>query len=112
MILWGDGSPLRQLIYSEDLARLIIWALENWNLDKPFMAVNPKEHSVLEIATIICKEMGISSEKLILDLNKPTGQFKKTASTDAPDDFKFMDLSTGIEKTVTWFNKNYPNIRS
>jgi GDP-L-fucose synthase len=112
MILWGDGSPLRQLIYSEDLARLIIWALENWNLDKPFMAVNPKEHSVLEIATIICKEMGISSEKLILDLNKPTGQFKKTASTDAPDDFEFMDLSTGIGKTVTWFNKNYPNIRS
>src|SRR3990167_6238000 len=30
-IIAGSGKPLRQFIYSEDLAKLILWILENYN---------------------------------------------------------------------------------
>jgi GDP-L-fucose synthase len=33
-VIWGDGSPLRQFIHSEDLANNIIWSIENWKEDK------------------------------------------------------------------------------
>lgn len=110
-IVWGDGTPLRQFIYSEDLAKLILWALENWKSDIPFMAVNPKEYSVKEVAFLIAKIFEIDEKSIIFDINKPSGQFKKTASTDAPKDFKFTSLEEGLRKTINWFIENYETAR-
>jgi len=110
-IVWGDGTPLRQFIYSEDLAKLILWALENWKSDIPFMAVNPLEYSVKDIALIIAKHLDISEERIKFDSTKPSGQFKKTASTDAPVDFKFTLIEEGIKKTIDWFISNYETAR-
>lgn len=111
MVIWGDGSPLRQVIYSQDLARLILWSLDNWKNELPFMAINKNEHSILEIAKVICKYFDIPDEDLIFDDTKPMGQFRKPAITNAPDEFNFTDLNLGIEKTIDWFINNYENIR-
>ena len=111
MVIWGDGSPLRQVIYSDDLARLIIWSLNNWKKDEPFMAINKTEHSILKIAKMICEKMDISDNDIIFDSTKPMGQYRKPAISDAPDDFKFTDLGVGIEQTIDWFINNYNNIR-
>ena len=110
-VIWGDGKPLRQFIYSDDLARAILWALENWKSDIPFMAVNPLEYSVKDIALIIAKHLDISEERIKFDVTKPSGQFKKTASTDAPVDFKFTPIEDGIKKTIDWFISNYETAR-
>ena len=111
MIIWGDGSPLRQVIYSDDLAKLIIWSLDNWKNDDPFMAINPIEHSTLNIAKIICNNLNISDSDIIFDPKKPMGQFRKPAISNAPDNFEFTDLEIGIKKTINWFINNYNNIR-
>jgi len=111
MVIWGDGSPLRQVIYSDDLARLIIWSLNNWKKDEPFMAINKTEHSILKIAKMICEKMDISDNDIIFDSTKPMGQYRKPAISDAPDDFEFTDLGVGIEQTIDWFINNYNNIR-
>jgi GDP-L-fucose synthase len=111
MIVWGDGSPLRQVIYSDDLAKLIIWSLDNWRNDDSFMAINPLEHSILNIAKIICKNLGISYDDIIFDSEKPMGQYRKPAISNAPIDFEFTDLEIGIKNTIQWFIENYNNIR-
>lgn len=111
MVVWGDGSPLRQLIYSRDLAKLILWAIDNWKEDSPFMAVNPKEYSILEVAQEICKNYNINPNKIILDSTKPLGQHKKPAITHAPKDFNFTSLEEGVELTVKWFKGSYKNAR-
>jgi GDP-L-fucose synthase len=111
MVIWGDGSPLRQVIYSEDLARLIMWSLDNWKSDEPFMAINKQEHSILEIAKIICNKLDIDFNNIIFDNTKPMGQYRKPAISNVPENFEFTDLSDGIEKTVKWFQENYKNIR-
>jgi GDP-L-fucose synthase len=69
MVVWGDGSPLRQVIHSDDLAKLILWSLDNWRQDEPFMAINPNEHSILEISNIICKTLEISDDEENRDSN-------------------------------------------
>jgi GDP-L-fucose synthase len=111
MVIWGDGSALRQVIYSQDLAKLILWSLDNWKNKLPFMAINKHEHSILEIAKVICNHFEIPNEDLIFDETKPMGQFRKPAITNAPDEFIFTDLKLGIEKTIDWFINNYENIR-
>lgn len=111
MVIWGDGSPLRQIIYSDDLAKLIIWSLENWKDEEPFMAINPSEITILEIAKEICKNFNINDNDLMFDSEKPKGQHRKPAESNAPSEFKFTELSDGIKETINWFLENYPNIR-
>jgi GDP-L-fucose synthase len=111
MVIWGDGSPLRQIIYSDDLAKLILWSLENWEDDEPFMAINPNEITILEIAKEICKNFNINDDDLIFDSEKPKGQHRKPAASNAPSEFKFTELSDGITETINWFLENYPNVR-
>lgn len=111
MVVWGDGSPLRQVIYSEDLAKLIMWSLENWKNDEPFMAINRNEHSILNIAKLICNSFEIYDDDIIFDSSKPMGQYRKPAISNAPNDFKFTDLEVGINETVEWFKQNYIRIR-
>jgi len=111
MVVWGDGSPLRQVIYSEDLAKLIIWSLNNWTSDDPFMAINPIEDSILDIAKIICNTFDIKDNDIIFDPTKPMGQHKKPAITNAPVGFEFKNLNDGIKDTVEWFIQNYKEVR-
>ena len=93
------------------MAKLIIWSLNNWKHDEPFMAINPNEITILEIAKEICKNFNINEEDLMFDDTKPKGQHRKPAVSDATSEFKFTPLSDGIKNSVDWFLNNYPNIR-
>lgn len=110
-LVWGDGTPLRQFIHSKDIAKNILWALENWNEDRHFMAVNENEYSVMDMVKIIAKKMQISNDNLIFDSSKPKGQFRKPAKTDIPNDYQFINIEDGISDTIDWFINNYDNIR-
>ncbi len=109
--VWGDGTPLRQFIYSEDLAKVILWTIDNWKEEKPFMAVNEKEYSIKEIVDIIARRFLISEDRIKYDISKPKGQFRKPAKSDIPEDFVFTPLEEGINKTINWFILNYENAR-
>lgn len=109
-VIWGDGSPLRQFVYSEDMARLIVWSLDNWNSEKHCMMIDETEVSVMDVARIISKKFGFNENDLIFDETKPKGQFRKPAASDIKD-FKFKPIGDGINETIDWFIKNYENIR-
>ena len=88
-----------------------MWALENWNKDLPFMAINEREYSVEEIALIIARIFDIDKERIKFDSTKPSGQFRKPAKTDLPSTFKFTPIEEGIKISIDWFIKNYNNAR-
>jgi len=104
--IWGDGTPLRQFLFSDDLADIIIWAIDNWDYDPPLMAINEKEYSISEVVEIICKRFNISQNMVYYNKNKPNGVAKKPALSDISF-FKFTDLETGINKTIDWYLENY-----
>lgn len=110
-VVWGDGSPLRQFIHSKDLAKIILWSIDNWNNDIPFMAVNDNEHSVMDIVKIVAKKFDIDSDKLIFDETKPRGQFRKPAKSDIPKDYEYINIEQGITETIDWFINNYKTLR-
>jgi GDP-L-fucose synthase len=110
-VVWGDGSPLRQFIHSKDLSKNILWAIDNWNSEIPFMAVNNNEHSVMDIVKIVTKKFGINKNNIIFDETKPRGQFKKPAKSDIPENFKYINLDEGLNKTIDWFINNYNTLR-
>jgi GDP-L-fucose synthase len=115
-IISGTGKPLRQFIYSEDLAKLIIWTLENYHgKDSIILSVGEDEEvSIGYIAKLIALYMG-HMDTIVFDTTKPDGQYKKTADNSKlmklllreKNDFRFTSIEDGLLHTVKWFVDNY-----
>jgi GDP-L-fucose synthase len=108
-IVAGDGSPLRQFIFSHDLAKLIIWAFKNYSdIKKSLMMIPPhNEYSIKDVSIMIANAMKFPIEKIIFDTSLSNGQYKKTAEVYKNTDFNFTELNEGIIKTVEWFCEHY-----
>ncbi len=118
-IVWGSGTPLRQFIYSEDLAELILWTLFETKEKEPIiLSVSEEDEiSIADVAKLISKEFDYPLE---FDATKSDGQFKKTADNSKfkklyqdsiGSTYKFTSMKEGINKSVKWFIDNYDNAR-
>lgn len=78
LIVKGSGKPLRQFIYSEDLAKLIEVILLHYNNAEPIiLSVGEEDEcSIGDVAEIIAKNNNIEIE---YDIDGADGQYKKTA---------------------------------
>jgi GDP-L-fucose synthase len=104
--VWGDGSPMRQFVYSEDMSKIIQWAIDNWRSERPLMAINEREYTIKEVVNIISDRFNISEDRIKYDITKPIGQLRKPAKSDI-EWFDFTPLDVGINKTIDWFIENY-----
>lgn len=114
LVVWGSGKPLREFVYSKDIGKLILWAMDKYNEEEPIIFTNSRENSIKELVNAVLKEMDFHG-KFIFDKTKPDGQFRKPSDNSKLKkylpDFKFTPLDVGIKNTVKWFIKNYPNVR-
>lgn len=112
-IVAGTGSPVRQFIFSVDLAKIIIKLLE---MDyKETIIVSPEQEvSIYDITKLIANKFGYV-DRIKFDTTKPDGQYKKTASNkklkDVLPGFKFTDIKDGLNNTIDWFIENQNKIR-
>lgn len=115
-IIMGSGTPLRQFIYSLDLAKLIVWVMTNYDeVDPIILSVDPEDEvSIKQVAELIAKSLDFT-EPLTYDTTKSDGQHKKTASNaklrSFLPDFKFTPLETAMKETVDWFVSNFDTAR-
>ena len=112
---WGDGSPLREFTYSEDIAKILLFLLENYNDPEPINIGNTGEHSIKEIVGLVCSIMDYDGE-VRWDTSRPSGQHRKPSSNqkllDLGWDKKWhTSLEKGLTKTCEWVKDNYPLIR-
>lgn len=115
--IYGSGKPLRQFIYSLDLAKLIIWVLHNYQSIEPIILSTDEkdEVSIYQAAEAVAKSFQFDG-KLQCDLTKADGQYKKTASnrklrTFLPD-FQFTNFDKAIKESVQWYLDNYDIARN
>jgi len=110
--IWGSGTPLRQFIYSLDLAELTVWVMRDYHSPEPItLSVDESaEVSIKELALTVAKAMKFEGE-VIFDSSKADGQFKKTADNTKlrsfRPDYKFVTIDEGVQKAVDWFIENY-----
>lgn len=114
--IWGSGTPKRQFIYSEDLARLTVWVMRSYEEIEPIILCGDDEHEVeiRDVARMIAESIGYDRE-VQCDTSKADGQMKKTASNrklrSYLPDFKFKPMHEGIKESVDWFVANYETAR-
>lgn len=106
IILFGDGTPLRQFMIADDLAYIINQILEK-NIYENFNIATNETYSISEIANIALESCNSKHLKIFYDKSKPNGQFRKDISIDKMKsllpDFEPTSLNVGIKKVY----KNY-----
>ena len=103
--VWGDGSPIRDFIYSKDVARGMIHMVEN-EVTEPVNLASGTGVTIKDLAFIICEYFDIG---LSFDESKPNGDMKRLMSTKRAESYGFkpqVSLKEGIIRTIKWYEEN------
>jgi GDP-L-fucose synthase len=113
-VVWGSGKPLREFIYSKDIATLSEWAVNNYNDPEPIIFSTSHEISIMDLVDLLVNEFNFKG-KVIFDKSKPDGQYRKPSDNNKLKsylpDFNFTPIEEGVKETVNWFIKNYEKTR-
>jgi len=104
--VWGDGSPIRDFIYTDDVADGMLEVVKQ-GYNKPINLGSGKGVSIKEIATSIANKMPDKCE-IIWDTSKPAGDVKRIMNTERAESIGIkpkISLDEGIETTIKWYNK-------
>lgn len=109
-VVCGSGKPLRQFIYSFDVANIIHAVLQDHKVPSGHYICAPpskdSEVSIETLARLIAKEMEYE-HALTFDTSYADGQFKKTVEPHPLiEDLPFTPLERGLKVTVQWFLEN------
>ena len=108
LTLFGTGKPLRQFMYSDDLAWVIKECLDREIYDS-FNVATEENLSIREMANITLKSCNLKKVKLTFDKTKPDGQYRKDVSIEKLKgllpNFKTLPLNKGIKKVYDKISK-------
>lgn len=115
--LWGDGTPFREFLYSDDMARGCIHLIQKFTPTKDqnekwdifFNLGTGKDISIKELAMIIQKIVGFEGE-IIWDTTRPNGTPRKLLDVSRIEwtGWKYaIELEDGIRLAYEWFLGNY-----
>ena len=107
--VWGDGSPTREFLYSEDAARGIVMGTEFYNESEPVNLGTGDEISILNLVTQICELMEFKGE-IVWQTDKPNGQPRRRLDTErAKLAFNFtaqVGFEEGLKNTIEWYRQH------
>jgi GDP-L-fucose synthase len=106
--VWGSGRPLREFLYSEDLAEACLFLMEHFSEPGPLNVGTGEDLSIRDLAHLIAEVVGFRGE-LTFDASKPDGTPRKLMDVSrlARAGWKARTpLREGIAKTLQWYLTN------
>ena len=73
---WGDGSPLREFLYVDDLANLCVFLMNRYSGNETVNAGTGKELTIKNLAEMVARVVGYEGE-ILWDTTKPNGTPRK-----------------------------------
>jgi GDP-L-fucose synthase len=108
LAVWGDGSPTREFLYSEDAARGIVMGTQLYNDPEPVNLGTGYEISIRDLVELICELMAFDGE-IVWETNKPNGQPRRCLDVErARQAFGFVaqvDFRQGLRNTINWYRQ-------
>lgn len=104
--IWGSGRAVRQFVFVEDIARLLLTVIEDVASPETLIAAPDGGISIGELAALIARLMDFNGP-LVFDAEKPEGQLYKVIQSDTfhkrYPEFNFTPLEDGLKKTIDWY---------
>ena len=108
VVLWGTGSPIREFLHVDDLARAILVCLEKYNDSQHINIGSGIEISIKNLALKIVNQIGYTGE-IIWDTNRPDGTPRKVLDVTKISKLGWkpnISLDQGIRSTIDWYLEN------
>ena len=105
---WGDGTPLREFLYVDDLADLCLFLMNNYSGNETVNAGTGKEITIKALTELVAKVVGYEGE-ILWDTSKPNGTPRKLldVSKSAAMGWRYRtELEDGIKVAYEDFLNN------
>lgn len=111
--LWGSGTPLREFLHADDLAKAVHFVLSKQMPDYLYNVGSGKEISIRELAMLIQNIVGHKGD-ILWDRSKPDGTPRKLMDSHKLNNEGWsytIELEQGIESTYNWFLEHLNNFK-
>ena len=108
VVCWGDGSPLREFLYVDDLAELCVKLMNEYSGNETVNAGSGKELTIKQLAETVAKVVGYEGS-IEWDSTKPNGTPRKLLDVSKAAGLGWSystELPEGIAKAYTDFLNN------
>ena len=105
--LWGDGSPLREFLHVEDVARAVVLASTAYDDTIHLNIGSGDEISIKDLALMIAELSGFKGE-VIWDISRPNGTQRKVLDSSRIKSLGWtprISLKDGIRSTIDWYRE-------
>jgi GDP-L-fucose synthase len=106
--VWGSGTPLREFLHTDDLAKAILLCMEKYDGAQQINVGSGVEISILDLAHKIAEKVGFAGS-IVMDANKPDGTPRKVLDITKVSNLGWkplISLDQGIASTVEWYLEN------
>lgn len=112
--LWGSGTPRREFLYVDDLARACIFLLENYDSAETINIGVGEDISIRQLGELVASVVGFEGN-ILQDFTKPDGTPRKLLDVSrlkALGWYPQMELDAGITNTYRWFLEHNSELRA
>lgn len=112
--VWGTGTPKRELLYVDDLAKACVFVMNNPNITELTNIGTGEDVTIRELAETVKKITGFTGE-IFFDSTKPDGAPRKVLDVSKINSYGWKaktSLVDGINTTYNWFLSNISTIRT
>ena len=111
--MWGTGSPRREFLHVDDLARACLYLLEHYDAAEPINVGVGEDISIAELAALVADVVGYRGA-LLWDTTKPDGTPRKLLDVERLTRLGFKAetrLEDGVRSTYRWFVEHEEHAR-
>jgi len=108
VVLWGSGTPLREFLHADDLAKAIVICLDKYDESQQINIGTSVETSISDLALNIARQTGFNG-KITWDSSRPNGTPRKVLDITKITKLGWkpsITLDQGIASTVKWYQEN------
>jgi GDP-L-fucose synthase len=105
LVVWGTGTPRRELLFVDDLADACLFLIENYSDAAPINVGAGEDLPIVDLARLICDIVGYDGP-IVLDPDKPDGVAGKRMDVGRLTDLGWRPrtpLREGLAATYRWF---------
>ena len=109
---WGDGTPLREFLYVDDLAELCVFLMNNYSGSETVNAGTGREITIKGLTELTAEVIGYKGE-ILWDTSKPNGTPRKVMDVSKAESMGWKyktSLKDGIRLAYDDFLKRYANL--
>jgi GDP-L-fucose synthase len=103
--IWGTGTPRREFLHVDDLARACVFLLENYDDPAPINVGTGSDVTIDELAAMVAESVGFTGT-IAHDRTKPDGTPQKLLDVSRLHELGWqarIGLRAGIASTYAWY---------